>query len=57
MTDTDDSVGYAHVDETISTEEMIAAEGAECDGEFESDQIIGDTDSVEFLAVDSIIGD
>ena len=56
MTDTDDGMGYAYVDESLSTEDMIAAEQSEVSDEFEASQVIGDTDSVEFLAVDDIIG-
>lgn len=53
----DSLFGYAYVDDSLSTEDMVAAEQSEVSDEFEASQVIGDTDSVEFLAVDSIIGD
>ena len=57
MTDTDDdSMGYAHVDDSTSVEEMVSKEQSEVNGEFESAQVIGDTSSIGFSPVDKIIG-
>ena len=56
MTDIGDSIfGYAHVDTETSVEEIIAEEQSEVEGEFEASQVIGDTKTVGFIAIDTIL--